>query len=232
MTVRLITRDDIEFSPSEVSRLLAQGGILVQSAGRTYLVPRLQGGKGADTSTLKNVSNWQTSTAQDQLSGASALESQAKSLYGIPIDYYSALASGDRSKMVSAAAPTLTELSKQYKAAKETINLGPSGVAQDYALMNLPAQQAGATAAALNQGYTSSFDKLTDLGSQIANWSVNKTGAAARFGEAGSSTAASAAEAQNKKKSATMGLTGNLAGTVGNILTGGLFGNKSSGSQG
>jgi hypothetical protein len=238
MRTCLITRDDIEFSPAEVERLVGQGALVIQSAKRNILVPRLAGSRGPDTKPMKALagdaksnSQWQMGQAQSQASGAAEKEAQATQLFQQPIDFWTGIASGDRSKMNAVAAPAITNLTNQAKAARESVMLQPRGVAQDYSLQQLPIQQAGQTAAAMNQAYTSSFDKLSELGKTMADWGLQKTGAAARFGEGSTQSVGTAggilgdaAKADAAKKSATMGFLGDLTKTVSGPLTGGLSG--------
>lgn len=99
-----------------------------------------------------------------------------------PIEYYSALASGDRDRMTQAAAPILRSIADQYSQAKfDIMNQMPRGAAQQYALAQARMGAANASALALQQGQISAFDKLAGMGSQYGQWGFQSAGAAQSY---------------------------------------------------
>jgi hypothetical protein len=157
------------------------------------------------------------------------------------IKHYTDLASGDRGAMTAAAAPALSEISKQYQLAGERSFDQARGVGQEFTQSQLGMAKAGQVAGAMSEAYTSSFDKLTGLGTtvsglgnQYANLGLQETGAGLSAGQLAEQDFAGAAQtqqsmmqAQAAKKQATMGFLGNIVGAAGSMATGGLSGGLS-----
>jgi hypothetical protein len=253
MRICLITRPDIEFSPAEVDRLLAQGGMLISSAGRTVLVPRLAGGRGPNTDDLKKTAaeqkafvypqvataKWQQNQGEQLASLAAGKEALAQSLFQQPIDRARKLASGDPSTVAQVMAPTYKLFEDANTSARATIfDSVASGAGRDFALSMMPAQKTGKIAEATNAAVGSGFEELTKQAKTMADWGLQEQGASLRAGEGGAQTYSSAAsilnsaagtqsqvaQAEAAKKAATMGFLGDLGGAVAGPITKGIKG--------
>lgn len=209
-------------------------------AEEIVLVPKISGGGGPSYETTQRIGGKEEALAGTaQQSMAEFLDlfkaDRAKmfELLGPSEDFYTAMASGDRKRMLQAAGPMITEISKGGKAAEENIMAtAPRGAGRDVALGLLPMQQAGLTAQAMSQPFLSSFDKLAQLGAGIGSFGLQEAGAGASFGglaarslEGAEKASADVMEAQAAKKKATMGFIGDLAGAaIGGPLGAGVFG--------
>lgn len=150
---------------------------------------------------------------------------QRSELLQKPIDFYSSLASGNPQAMYAAAAPGLSNISKQAQSAKgnimETI---PAGAARNYALAQIDRGKAGQGADFLNQAYMSSFPALQGLASDTGNFGLQQLGAGFRGLEAAGQGNQAVINSETQRKAAKMNMIGGLAGMAGGAVTGGLFG--------
>jgi hypothetical protein len=187
MNVRLITRDDIEFTPAEVARWLERGGMLVESAGRTYLVPRLMGARGgakADLSKpiagIESAAGKMGGYADVASAGSQKYMASSEAALGPIMSYYQDVMKGGKSLM-GAIAPGVSTFTKQR--AQATANLGNS-LMDEYKrlsfLLNNPipamAQQAQMGAVAGMEGLGKWY------GGEAGNWFGRATDATAAQG--------------------------------------------------
>lgn len=234
MQSRIYSLAGAALSSGQVDAELRRGARLFELDGQLVLVPRIRGARGPQTKPSEQISQAQQNLATTQadvmkstLAESEADRARRDTLTQPAVDFYTAMASGDQSKMTAAAGPILTQISQQQKAAKENIyNTAPRGAAQELALAQLPISAAGQTASAMGGAYTSSFDKLANLGSGYGSFSLAELGAGMRSGEAAGSSLAGAGQtqgnimsAQAAKKAATMDFLGQAAGAGGSIAS-------------
>ena len=103
------------------------------------------------------------------------------------------------------------------------------GAASDFALGQLPVQQADATAQALGQAWTTGLNLTQSLGSQYGNFALQEAGAGSRFGEGSGATLAQQSQTENvimqaeaRKKEKWMSFAGDMISAFAGPLTGGL----------
>jgi hypothetical protein len=163
----------------------------------------------------------QTSLAEDQQTRANALQDKVTPGLDIAENYYQALASGDHQKIMAAVSPAIEGINKQYAAAKQTItDTMPRGGESRLAKENIEINRGAQTGNAVTQGYSSSFPALAALAGQGTGLSINQmanaissySGAATTINNVGSQEAAG--------KAATMGLLGSMAGAAGTAFEG------------
>ena len=150
------------------------------------------------------------------------------------IQFAQGLASGDPSKVTQAAGPQLAQISQQFAGAKQNIlDTTPKGAGQDFALMQLPEQQANATAGLLGGEVNQGMNTLLGLGqgaqaaegniaSGLGGLSMQQLGAGLTAGGQASQTNQSVMQAQAQQKATMMSFIGQLAGAAGGAATGGL----------
>ncbi len=207
-------------------------------AEEIVLVPRIAGGGGPDIKPSQKISETQqTWSAEDrarmeELYKLGLADIQKQNVLTQPaIDFNTAMASGDQTKMLQAAGPMIKTIGEQAKAAKENAYLAPRGAGQDFAMSQIPVLQAGQTAEAMSRPYLSSFDTLANIGNVFGQRGLNIGSWSQRAGESGltglsqaSQTQRDVMEAQAKRQQAKMGLWGGIAQTVGGLATGGALG--------
>jgi hypothetical protein len=155
--------------------------------------------------------------------------SKSRELMQPGIDWYSAFASGDQSKMESAAAPGLRQIEQQFSAARSSMDDTLPATAGTEAAKQLSGfQEVGAKGAAMYEPYISSFDKLAGAGRDYSALGMNELSASLQAGQV--KTAQDTAE-----KQAIVGALGNFAAsslvsgspvnTQAGVPSGGGFGN-------
>ena len=157
------------------------------------------------------------------------------------IQFAQGLASGDPSKVTQAAGPQLALEAQQFAGAKQNIlDTTPKGAGQDFALMQLPEQQANATAGMLGSEVNTGMNTLLGLGqnaqsaegniaSGLGGLSMQQLGAGLTAGGQASQTNQSVMNAQAQQKATMMSFIGSLAGAAG-TAAGGIFRGAGSGS--
>lgn len=178
---------------------------------------------------LKNSENIQSGIVQKNLdlsaanaAGANQAFDQRSSLLKLPTDYYTKLASGDRTKMLEAAAPGISNISKQFQSTRGAIgdSVAP-GAARDFAIASTFRDQAGKNADFLNQAYMSSFPALQGMASDAGNFGLQREGAAMGSLNSGFQQNQAVMQAELDKKKEKMGMIGSLAGLAAAPFTGG-----------
>lgn len=165
----------------------------------------------------------QYQTGQDLTKSGSDITSKGLDLYSPAINFYKGLASGDYSKMVQAAAPILSNISKQYTNVKQNVmDTTPSGAGRAFAVASLGRDQANANAGALNNAYMSAFTNLAGLGDKISGVGLQQTGAGLRGTEGAAQTNNQLQQVQQQRKASQLGFFGSLAGAAAAPFTGGL----------
>lgn len=131
------------------------------------------------------------------------------------IDFYSAIAGGDRTKAMQANAPIFTAIAEQTQQARNRVmNEVPRGVGQQFALSQLPIQSADAAARAIYEPYIGSFDKLAGMGNQYGQSSLQTLGGGLRAGEGATQNILQLLEMEAKKRGSTLGFLGDLIGSI------------------
>ncbi len=148
------------------------------------------------------------------------------------IAFAQGLASGNPAQVAEAAGPQLSQISQQYAGAKQSIlDTTPAGAAQDFAMMQLPQQQANQVASTLGGEVTQGMNTLLGLGqgaqgalgniaSGLGGFSMQELGAGLTASGQASQTNQSVMNAQAQQKATTMGFLGSLAGAAGGAAGG------------
>ena len=176
----------------------------------------------------------QTAAAQSALAGQAAgtstqLFGQMENLLQPAINFNTAMASGDTSKMVQAAGPQLANIAQQKQQAQESIySSTPRGAGQDFALAQLPMQSGMATAQTMNQAANAAPTNLANIGAGLGSMSTQELGAASNLYQGAASSQNDVMQAQAAKKQATMGFLGQMAGIGGGMASKALFGSGNS----
>lgn len=179
----------------------------------------------------------QASIAQQQLalgqqySGLASTELARRTALEQPaIQFNSALASGDRGALLSAAALPISNITHAAEAAKAAAyNNAPAGAARDFALTQIDRGKSDNVAQFINQAFLGSHDALSKFGAEALQSGLQQEGAGLRGTEGGEQSTAGSAQTYNtiqqqaaQRKASTMNLIGQLAGIGGGIATGGL----------
>ena len=131
------------------------------------------------------------------------------------------LASGDPTSILTAAQPTISQVSGGYNAAKSNIfnNIAP-GAARDKALADLEASKATAIGNTEANLVNEAPAKLANIGAGYGSFSLQELGAAINSLGGASNSNQSVLSAQENAKSSTMSFLGSLAGAGGSIFQG------------
>jgi hypothetical protein len=136
------------------------------------------------------------------------------------ISFAQAIASGDPTKTMQAAAVPLGNIASGFKATKENIyDTIPSGAARDFALAGAERDKQSQTASTLNQSFLQSLNTLFNAGGQQGQFGLQQLGAGLRAGESAMQGNQSLMQADAQRKATTMGFLGSLAGTAGKVGT-------------
>jgi hypothetical protein len=182
--------------------------------------------------TLKSAQARQQSIGDKALSisnesGARANEAfgQRQKLNEAPTNFYTALSSGDPTKMMTAAAVPLANIAKQYQGAKGSIedSLAP-GAAKNFALAQLYRDKGAQNANFLNTAYLSSFPALQGLASDQGQFGLQQQSAQMGGINQASSINTGIMQSEQQRQAAKMNMIGGIAGMAGGAATGGGFG--------
>ncbi len=146
---------------------------------------------------------------------------QRQKLQAPAVDYYTQLASGDPTKIMSASAIPLANLTRMTQQARGNIMEMAPGAARTAALGQLGREAAGQQSSMLNQAYLSAFPALQGLASEAGGIGLQSAGAGYRGIESAGATNQQIMQMQQQQKASQLGLIGSLAGAAGNIATGG-----------
>lgn len=178
----------------------------------------------------------QRDTSQQQLQIGQQYAGMAKSelnrmneLQQPTVDFYSgiikAAQGGDYGGLITAAGPTVSNITQQAENAKENIyNTVPAGAGRDYALAAAKSGTAGNISGTLNQLFLSAFPQLSQIGGQAGQVGLNEAGAALSGLSGGAQTNQAMMNQEAQQKASTMGFFGSLAGAAGAAAGGGAFG--------
>ena len=151
---------------------------------------------------------------------------QRKQLQAPVIDYYTKLASGDPTQIMSASAVPIGNLAKMTQQARASIMEMAPGAARTAALGQLGRETAGQQSTLLNQAYLSAFPALQGLATESGSTGLQSAGAGYSGIGAAANTNQQIMQAQQQQKASQLGLIGSLAGAAGSIAGGFLGGGK------
>lgn len=173
----------------------------------------------------KSLMKQQNDIAQQQLSVSREAETRSREQSASmkadiePAEkYYSGVAAGG-SRLLSAIAPYVTQISTARKKTRENIyDELPAGPARDLAVAENDRSSYGDVAKVKNAAFTESIDKLANIGSGMGSFSLQNLGAGLSASSAAANTNSSVLQAQSAAKAAKMGFLGELAGAGGSFL--------------
>ncbi len=183
------------------------------------------GPKKEDTSLERDNARQQLELGK-QLAGQGQARLDTQKEYESPlVGFLKSIIGGDQNAKLTAAAVPIGQIAKGAAGAREGIlDTQPAGAGRDFALASLQRDQAGQKAGALNSIYMSAFPTLAGLGAGDANIGLQTLGGGLRASAQGGEGLSAINNRAAQQKSSTLGLLGGLAGTAGNIATGGGFG--------
>lgn len=149
--------------------------------------------------------------------------SQRRQLQAPVIDYYTKLASGDPTQIMTASAAPLANLSRMTQQARANIMEMAPGAARTAALGQLGREAAGQQSTLLNQAYLSAFPALQGLASESGGVGLQTAGAGYSGIGAAANTNQQIMQMQQQQKASQLGLLGSMAGLAGG-LAGGFLG--------
>ena len=170
----------------------------------------------------------QLSLAQSENATSQANQATALQLEQPLIAKETALASGDKNAALSAAMPTISQISSGYAGAKESIfNTVAPGAARDTALANLQTQAAVQPATAMASAVDQAPSVLANVGQGIGAFSIQQLGAALSGYSGASTTNQTSLQSATQQQAAKLGVAGDLLGAAGTAAGGGAFGKLS-----
>jgi hypothetical protein len=165
-----------------------------------------------------DIANQQRQTSQQMADLATKAYAQREQALAKPLSFYSQMATGSPTQMMAAAAPMLSQISKQAQGARGAIMEQRPGAAQQYALGQLARGQGAQAAEALNQGYLGSMEALHGMGQEAGAFGLQGTGAEYSGQQGASQTYGNVAQQEIQKRAAMMSALSGLAGMAGGGL--------------
>lgn len=156
---------------------------------------------------------------------------QRRQLQAPVVDYYTKLASGDPTQIMTASAAPLANLSRMTQQARANIMEMAPGAARTAALGQLGREAAGQQSTLLNQAYLSAFPALQGLASESGSTGLQTAGAGYSGIGAAANTNQQIMQAQQQQKASQLGLIGSLAGAAGSIAGGFMGGGGGGGAR-
>ena len=173
----------------------------------------------------------QLQTSQDYLGLAKQEQERRTALQQPSIDFYTKLTGNDPNARMTAVAPALGDIARAGRSGKEAIyDSAPRGAARDFALSQVPQQQAAQGAEFLNKAFMGAFPAMASLGTESGQVGLQQTGAGMRGAEAASQTNQSVMQNQQAQKASQLGMIGSLAGMGGSLAMGGGLGKLGGGA--
>lgn len=173
----------------------------------------------------RSIRDQQLSQGEKQFEASQARLVSSDRLRQPAINYYSSLASGDPSRMLTAAAVPLGNISRAAAGARESaMNTMPRGAARDFAISGIDRDAYGQSASFLNQAFLSSFPALAGMATEDSQLGLQHLGAGYRGVEGAGNTNNQIQQIQQQQKASQLGLFGNIAGMAAGAATGGLMG--------
>lgn len=176
-----------------------------------------------DKAAIRRTSDTQTRVANEQLNFARESRRESRDAMAPALDYYKSIVSGDRNAVLSAAAPSIAEITRASRVAKENAysTMGP-GAGRDFMLAQIDRETPSQISMFVNNQRNSAFDKLANLGAGVGAFSLQELGAGLRAGESAVGSRSNVMQADAAGKAATLGFLGNVAGAAGGAA-GGYF---------
>lgn len=166
------------------------------------------------TNTYQGLGGSLTGQAQDSFNTRNSLIKQ-------PTDFYSSLASGDPTKMLAAAAPGISNISKSAQSAKGAIyDTVPAGAGRQFSLGQLERDKFSKGADFLNQAYMSSFPALQGIASDTGNFGLQQLGGGMNSFQGAMQGNQGVIQSETQRQAAKMNMIGSLAGIAGGAIGG------------
>jgi hypothetical protein len=178
----------------------------------------MSGPSDSTTGKQQQIAQGQLDLAKEQQTTANRVEGVVEPGLKTAESYYTSLASGDPTKIMTAIGPAVSQIGSQTEQAKNTIKSStPRGGAQDLAVAEADISKAGQVGNLETQAYTGAFPALASLFQGGAGISVNQIANAISSAQGAASTTAQIGQEQAQGKASTMGMLGSLAGAGGQI---------------
>lgn len=170
-----------------------------------------------------DITNRALDLSQSTATGAQTAFGQRTQQLQKPLDFYNGVASGDPAKMLAAAAPGITNISKQAQSAKGSImdTVAP-GAARNFALAQIDRDKFGQNAQFLNQAFLSAFPALQGIASDTGNFGLQQLGASLNSMQQGSQGNQQIIQNEAQRKAAKMNMIGGIASMAGGGLAAGI----------
>jgi len=170
----------------------------------------------------QSTQNQQAAITSQQLDISKAQEAQSEAdvarrnkLEAPAINFLTGVTSGDRTSLMTALAPLVSNVTSGATTAKEQIlDTTSPGAARDLALSNLEQNTQSSVANLKNTTFTGALDKLANIGAGLGSFSLQETGAALSGLTGASSSNQALANMQGAGKSSTLDFLGTLAGAA------------------
>ena len=142
-----------------------------------------------------------------------------------PTSFWQDMASGDHTKMLTAAAPAISNISKQAQSAIGGIQdtVAP-GAARNFAVAQIQRDKFSKGADFLNQAYMSSFPALQGLASDTGNFGLQQLGGGMRGFESAQEGNQQIIQSESARQAAKMNMIGSVASLAGGGVMGAIKG--------
>ena len=170
------------------------------------------------TTSTQNLGNTLTGDATNAFN-------QRASLIQKPTDFYTSMASGDYNKMLAAAAPAISNISKGAQSAIGAIqDTVPAGAARQFSIAQIQRDKFAKNADFLNQAYMSSFPALQGIATDTGNFGLQQMAGGLNSLGAASQGNQQIIQSETARKQAKMNMIGSIAGMAGGAAMSGLGG--------
>ena len=170
----------------------------------------------------QNLSNTSLGIEQQYLAMAQTQLGQQQALTA-PLENYNtgiinSATSGDKSALISAAGPQISNITALQKQAQESAyNNIPAGAGRDAALAQGKMQEGTNISTALNQLFQNALTQNAQLGQAAAGIGLQETGAGLNALNQSSTANQAVMQANESGKSSSLGFLGSLAGVAGQL---------------
>lgn len=179
---------------------------------------------------IKNSQSQEQSIAQQQLDASKQLGTEGTTLINqgeaekSPLsNFLRAIIGGDSTTTNTALAPVIGNITKTNNATKENIYTSTApGAGRDVLLGEAARDKGTAVASATNDAYLKAFPELASLGAGETSAGLGLTGAGITSTSNAATTTGDVLKSQEQQKASTLDLFGQLAGTAGKVVTGGV----------
>ena len=164
------------------------------------------------TSQEKDLEQQQTKAAKFGLSSAEGTLPAATSAISAPLDFFKALASGDRNTIMGALSPEISTLTSQYDTGRASAEeFAPRGGGRAAALEELPFQKAGAIENLVQGAQMTGVQGEANIGAMLANLGLGELGT-------GTNTAATAVSEMQGGQNASAAAGASSGQAIGSLI--------------